>query len=775
MNKTITEFIILEGNHCTLNYSSEIVELVSKFFELSDNFEKNSWFELNMKLISKLVHFIDYEDSTDLITYLISDCKFISNYSDRIFALFNLFLRLIIMNIEYSKFFDKESLILCLFKQDWFVFLINKDDFDEKDSRFRHDLFICMIEALFYAKTYILKNGFIKKYINIIKICLDLIDVCFKIIEWSDEGEAYKMYFLVLEETCLFFDDAFFCFLYGQEKEFIQMKLRLEQVLIELSKRFNNKVWQHLSFSNENSKYRSLVLLSQFLNIENLEAIKIILEVIFSRMYDIPYDKKNEKNIENILKCFIFLGVRVNISTREKIIHNLADFVERVKNKFDSDPIITSNIRSFGENILNYLLDHKNDPQIILDNKTVDKINNEFYLIIPKELDQTFNIIKSFNMNFNNLYLINLTENSYMTLDYYNDENTSIYLDYFKKMHYRPMIEYNNENCNMIIDNIYQFKSSDWKLITGISDPIHVYYMYNLNIEKREIELLVKFFNSVSCVLNNVIFTVNISKNLSGNDNDGNPLNNILKASGKNPSQNYQQSGLSNVKDFNYTIDLLSPYATHEFNIKLNILKFDKNNINIEASYDMNSDINPVFNLSAEILHIPLIDFFIPDNFSNHEAKKFDIIYSTLEFAFTCKCFANLPPEDLLKYLCDRFILVEYKSKFNSNDKGKTQMDYLKECYFKDFYDSLYSDNNQNNNFNNIEDIQRYNFKMKLSSYSIFNFWIYITIIGDYNFSNNKSILNVEIKSNEIDSLNIINREKLVFLNELFNKQIKFY
>ncbi len=218
INKTITEFIILEGNHSPLNYSSEIIEVVSKFFVLSDHFEKNSWFDLNMKLISKLVYFVDYEDSTDLITSLISDCKYISNYPDRIFSLFNLFLRLILMNIEYSKYFDKESLILCLFKQDWFVFLINKDDFDEKDSRFRHDLFICMIEALFYAKSYILKNGYIKKYINIIKICLDLIDVCFKIIEWSDEGEAYKMYFLVLEETCLFFDDAFFASFMGKKK-----------------------------------------------------------------------------------------------------------------------------------------------------------------------------------------------------------------------------------------------------------------------------------------------------------------------------------------------------------------------------------------------------------------------------------------------------------------------------------------------------------------------------------------------------------------------------
>ena len=726
-----------------------------------------------MKLLSKLVHFIDYEESTDLITCLISDCKYISNYSDRIFTLFNLFLRLIIINIEYSKYFDKESLILCLFKQDWFVFLINKNDFDEKDSRFRHDLFICMIEALFYAKIYILKNGFIKKYINIIKICLDLIDVCFKIIEWSDEGEAYKMYFLVLEETCLFFDDTFFCFLYGQEKEFIQMKLRLEQVLIELSKRFNNKVWQHLNFANENSKYRSLVLLSQFLNMENLDAIKNILEVIFSRMYDIPYDNKNERNIEQILKCCVFLGVRVNISTREKIIHNLRDFVERVKNKIDSNPIITSNIRSFGENILNYLLEHKNDPQIILDTKIVDNINNEFYLIIPKELDQTFNI-KGFNMNYyNNLYLINLTENSYMILDYYNDENTSLYLDYFKKMHYRPMIEYNNENSNMIIDNIYQFKSSEWKLITGISDPIHVYYMYNLNIEKREIELLVKFFNTTSCVVNNVAFSVNISKNLSANDNNGSASNNIFKAGARANIDNSNFTGNLS-KNFNYNVDLLSPYATHEFQIKLYILKFEKNNINIDATYDLNSEINPMVNLTADILHIPLIDFFIPDNFSIHEGKKFDIIYSTLEFAFTCKCFAILTPEDLIKFLSDRFTLVEFKSKFNTNEKGRSQMDILKECYFKEFYDSLYSDN-QNNNFNNIEDNQRYNFKIKLSSFSVFNFWIYIIIIGDYNFSNNKSILNIEIKSNEIDALNIVNREKLVFLNELFNKQIKFY
>ena len=74
-----------------------------------------------------------------------------------------------------------------------------------------------------------------------------------------------------------------------------------------------------------------------------------------------------------------------------------------------------------------------------------------------------------------------------------------------------------------------------------------------------------------------------------------------------------------------------------------------------------------------------------------------------------------------------------------------------------------------------MEDNQRYNFKIKLSSYSIFNFWVYLVIIGDYNFSNNKSIFNIEIRSNDLENLNIINKEKSVFLNELFNNNIKFY
>ena len=128
--------------------------------------------------------------------------------------------------------------------------------------------------------------------INLIKICLDIIDVCFKIIEWSDEGEAYKMYFLVLEESCLFFEDPFFCFLFGQDIEFISMKLRLEQVLQEIAKRFSNRNWMHLAFANENSKSRSLLLLSQFLLTENVDSINLLLDVIFLRINEISFEKK---------------------------------------------------------------------------------------------------------------------------------------------------------------------------------------------------------------------------------------------------------------------------------------------------------------------------------------------------------------------------------------------------------------------------------------------------------------------------------------------------
>jgi len=758
-NKAITEFKILDDYLNPHLYSTEIIELFSKFLDFSDTYEKNSWLDLNMKLTSKVIENIDYVELVDITLCLLPETRYIGNLPDRIYTLFNLFLRLIKINIDHTNFFEKESLILCLFKQDWFVLLIRSESLEEKESRFRHDIFICLIEALYYTKIYILKNGYIKRFINWIKICLDIIDVCFKIIDWSDEGESYKMYFLVLEDTCLFFDDAFFCFLYNQDPEFYSMKSRLELVLVEIAKRFSNKSWSNLSFANENSKYRSLLLLSQFLNIDNKIAINTVLEVIFLRMNEITFDKKNEKYVEQILKSCLFLGIRVNHLMRDKIIQNLIDFVEKLKFKNDSEVGIgvINNIRSFAENILNYLLEHKMDPQIILDSKIVDKLNNEFYLIIPKDVENN-TITRS--SNYNNLYLMNICVNSNFVLDSENAENTSTYLDYFKKLYYFPMLEFNNDYCHLLIDNELTYKFSEWTLVTGISDPVHIYYMYKINIETREVELFLKCFNTTSCVLNGIQFQIYFSKNLR--------LNN-----GKNVSQ--YSSIYATSKEFAY--DLLSPFSFCEFSVKFYSILFDKNNISLDCTFDMQTDLSNTFTLTTESFYIPLIDFCIPDNFCLYETKKFDIFYTTLEYGFTFKCYANYTPEELLKFVSDRFVMIEYKSKSRSKELSKKILEKIKETHYKDFFRrTVSSESNLNDDFsNNFEENQRYNFKIKLSSFCVYNFWIYIVILGDYNFQNNKSILNIEIKSNDLNALNVISREKYVFFNELMNRQLKFY
>ena len=115
--------------------------------------------------------------------------------------------------------------------------------------------------------------------------------------------------------------------------------------------------------------------------------------------------------------------------------------------------------------------------------------------------------------------------------------------------------------------------------------------------------------------------------------------------------------------------------------------------------------------------------------------------------------------------------MVEYNSKNFNLDKRKQILDKLKENCYQEFFNTM----NNDEGFGNVEDNQRYNFKIKISSFCVYNFWLYLTISGDYTFSNNKSILNIEFKSNNLSSLQIINKEKNEFLNELFYKQIKFY
>ena len=94
----------------------------------------------------------------------------------------------------------------------------------------------------------------------------------------------------------------------------------------------------------------------------------------------------------------------------------------------------------------------------------------------------------------------------------------------------------------------------------------------------------------------------------------------------------------------------------------------------------------------------------------------------------------------------------EYFEKINNNDKDKKDEK---------------SENNKNKH--------RENFKIKLSTYCVYNFWIYIFIIGDYNSMYNKAILNIDFKTNDLKGLNVIAKEKQFFINELISPKIKFY
>ena len=78
----------------------------------------------------------------DLVIILISETKYIKNHNDRIITLYNLFNRLISLSLGYGIFVEKESLILCLFKNDWFVDLVKTGKLeDEEQNKWRHDIY----------------------------------------------------------------------------------------------------------------------------------------------------------------------------------------------------------------------------------------------------------------------------------------------------------------------------------------------------------------------------------------------------------------------------------------------------------------------------------------------------------------------------------------------------------------------------------------------------------------------------------------------------------
>src|SRR5690606_16096256 len=108
-------------------------------------------------------------------------------------------------------------------------------------------------------------------------------------------------------------------------------------------------------------------------------------------------------------------------------------------------------------------------------------------------------------------------------------------------------------------------------------------------------------------------------------------------------------------------LELLSPFSSFDFSMKFSSTIFEKNNITIDCTFDMNSEYASTLTLTTESFYIPLTDYCIPDNFSLYETKIFDIFYATLEYTFTCKCYAVCTPEELIKEMSDRFVMVEFK------------------------------------------------------------------------------------------------------------------
>ena len=70
------------------------------------------------------------------------------------------------------------------------------------------------------------------------QISQDIIELSFNIIDWEGEGQAIKLFFILLEEICIFFNDNFFNYLYKENQKYIEIKERNEKILEEICKRF---------------------------------------------------------------------------------------------------------------------------------------------------------------------------------------------------------------------------------------------------------------------------------------------------------------------------------------------------------------------------------------------------------------------------------------------------------------------------------------------------------------------------------------------------------
>ena len=182
------------------------------------------------------------------------------------------------------------------------------------------------------------------------------------------------------------------------------------------------------------------------------------------------------------------------------------------------------------------------------------------------------------------------------------------------------------------------------------------------------------------------------------------------------------------------------------------------------------------FCLKSEPFHIPLSDFFIPDNYSSYEIPKFDMFYNTLEYVFSIKCHVNCPPEVIIKSISDKLCLIEFNSNNISFRKEIEKINHIIKKQFQDYYENFVVTEEtiqKQQMMNNPTD--KIYFKIKLASYCVYNFWVYIFITGEYDIKTNQSILNIDIRTNDLKGLNVIGKEKEAFIRELLNNKIVIY
>jgi hypothetical protein len=288
-----------------------------------------------------------------------------------------------------------------------------------------------------------------------------------------------------------------------------------------------------------------------------------------------------------------------------------------------------------------------------------------------------------------------------------------------------------------------------------------VYYRYKTNIETRETEVYIKCFNSINIVLNNVSFIIYLSENL---------LEINKRTIGDLLNLNSYYNGIE------HKTEILSPYSSYEFYFKFYSKVFDVNYIAVEAQFDMSVDQKSQFAMKCEPFYIPLSTYLIPDIYSLYDISRFDMFYNTLDYIFSVKCNVNLHPESIIKSISNKLTLIEYNSNNVTFKKEKDEINKIIKKQFPEYYQNFIVPEET------IQKQQSYSsinnkifFKIKLSSYCVYNFWVYLFITGEYDVQSNQSVLNIDIKTNDLKGLNIIAKEKTAFIKELLNNIIIIY